>query len=81
MLVVEILSDGTSRRDHVQKRTFYVEVGIPEYWIVDGANRTVRVVQPRADDTVTSDMLTWRPAGVAESLVIDVRALFHDALD
>ena len=35
ILVVEVLSGATRRRDHLQKRDFYMDAGIPEYWIVN----------------------------------------------
>src|SRR5688572_6900462 len=46
ILIVEIASDSTRRRDNVYKRGAYIAVGIPEYWIVDGDTRTIRVVRP-----------------------------------
>ena len=80
ILVVEILSGTTRRRDLGPKRAFYVEEGIPEYWVVDRLERTVRVVRPGHDDAVEAGTLTWHPAGAAEPLVIDLPALFREAL-
>lgn len=34
-LVVEIVSPGSARMDHVVKRAEYAEAGIPHYWIID----------------------------------------------
>src|SRR5262245_26303406 len=34
-LIVEVLSGSTRRRDLGPKREYYLEVGVPEYWIVD----------------------------------------------
>jgi Uma2 family endonuclease len=34
-LVVEIVSPGSTRTDHVYKRSEYADAGIPHYWIVD----------------------------------------------
>ena len=39
-LLVEIVSPGQSRRDRVLKLNLYVAAGVPEYWIVDGEERT-----------------------------------------
>ena len=80
MLVVEILSDTTRRRDHLQKRHLYLDLGVPEYWIVDGEERTIRVVRPDEPDITQSESLTWHPEGASEPLVLDVRALFREAL-
>ncbi len=79
-LVVEVLSQITRRRDHEQKRDFYVRVGVPEYWIVDRWARTIRVITADAEDLVADAMLVWQPDGAAEALVIDVRAYFLEAL-
>ena len=76
VLLVEVLSPTTRRRDLVQKRDFYMDVGIPEYWIVDGEARTVRVVRPGTADHVATDVLTWTPERAAEPLVIEMRELF-----
>jgi Uma2 family endonuclease len=35
LLVVEIVSPGSRRTDHVIKRGEYADAGIPHYWIVD----------------------------------------------
>ncbi|MGH3697088.1 MAG: Uma2 family endonuclease [Pseudonocardiaceae bacterium] len=35
LVVVEIVSPGSHRTDHVAKRSEYADAGIPHYWIVD----------------------------------------------
>lgn len=35
MLVVEIVSRGSTRHDRVTKRAVYADAGIPHYWLVD----------------------------------------------
>lgn len=35
LVVVEIVSPGSRRTDHVAKRSEYADAGIPHYWIVD----------------------------------------------
>ena len=42
-LVVEILSPSSIYEDRYRKKTLYERFGIPEYWIVDQANRTIEV--------------------------------------
>lgn len=43
-LVVEIASPGTAAYDRRDKQDAYAQSGIPEYWWVDPANRTVEVL-------------------------------------
>lgn len=80
ILVVEILSNATRRRDHVQKRDLYLDAGVPEYWIVDGQRRDICVVKPAQLDLVASELLTWQPLNAPEPLVIDVQVFFREAL-
>jgi Uma2 family endonuclease len=80
ILVVEILSPTTRRRDHLEKRRLYVRSGIPEYWIVDEEDRMIRVIRPDRADVVAKAKLVWRPAGVKRGLSVDVRGLFQEAL-
>ncbi len=80
ILVVEVTSATTRRRDRVEKRELYLRAGIPEYWIVDRERRSIRVVRPGADDVETSAVLEWRPLGETEPLTLDVAELFRAAL-
>jgi Uma2 family endonuclease len=80
ILIVEIVSSTTRRRDHLQKRALYVDAGIPEYWIVDGYERTVRVVRPGEDDNLIRESLTWHPTAASDALTIDLPTFFRDAL-
>jgi Uma2 family endonuclease len=50
LLVIEVLSETTRRRDRVEKRALYRDLHIPDYWIVDGERRIVRVAPSGADD-------------------------------
>ena len=45
ILVVEVLSGSTRRRDNAQKREFYLDAGVEEYWIIDPDRASVRVVR------------------------------------
>jgi Uma2 family endonuclease len=76
ILVVEILSSTTRRRDNVQKRDFYQEIGVPEYWIVDIDERRVRVVKPGSEDVVETEALVWTPRSELPSVVISLADLF-----
>jgi len=62
LLVIEILSPTTRRRDLDLKRRAYLRLGIPEYWVVDRFDRRVLVWRPSADEAaVRTDTVTWRP--------------------
>ena len=76
ILVVEIASDSTRRRDRMFKRSLYVDARIEQYWIVDGEDRTVRIVRPGADDVTVRESLQWHPAGVAAPLVVSLADIF-----
>ena len=80
LLVVEVLSRTTQRRDHEQKRAYYLRNGVPEYWIVDGENRTILVIKPGIDDVLTDSQVVWHPRGAEEPFVLDVAAYFREAL-
>jgi len=43
VLVVEILSESTRRRDILKKLDLYMCSGVNEYWIVNPANREITV--------------------------------------
>ena len=76
ILVVEAASPSTRRRDRLQKRELYNELGIPEYWIVDGLDRSVRIVRAGQADVVATETLTWQPAGVEAPLAIALVDVF-----
>lgn len=42
-LVVEVISQGSWKRDRVEKKALYEQVGIAEYWIIDPESRSVEV--------------------------------------
>lgn len=81
LLIVETASRSTRRRDRGKKREFYLDLGVPDYWIVDRETRSIQVVRPGVDDVMEHERASWHPAGVEEPLVIDVKRLFREALD
>lgn len=67
-LLIEIVSAGHAERDRIVKHELYARNGVPEYWIVDGATRTIeRLVLGGTgyapggyygiDDTIATDLL------------------------
>lgn len=82
ILVVEVLSPSTRRRDREYKPPFYLdEVGVPEYWIVDGDAREISVLRAGAETRVSRDRLIWSPPGVEAKLDIDLVEVFGSFLD
>jgi Uma2 family endonuclease len=76
-LVVEVISYSSKRTDRLQKRRLYQEEGVPEYWIVDPAERRVERWTPADQEPdVLIERLGWRPAADAPALEIDLVALF-----
>lgn len=78
-LVVEVVSTSTRARDVNAKRSLYLDAGIAEYWIVDGSTRTIRVVHKESDEVATA-RLRWHPAGATEPTILEIAALFREAL-
>ena len=77
MLVVEILSESTRRRDLDQKRNYYLnDVRVPEYWAVDPRQRTVTIARPGRPDRIVDQLFTWHPADAAAPLEIRMEDLF-----
>lgn len=77
ILVVEVLSPETRRRDLGPKREFYTEERrVADYWIVDEDRRTITVVRPDEPHVVVSDRFEWSPAGARVSLPIDLVDVF-----
>lgn len=76
VLVVEIASPYTRRRDRKEKKQLYLESGIAEYWIVDGEAREISVIRAGHPDQTLADRLTWSPRGAAASLTFHVATIF-----
>ena len=78
-LVIEVLSPSTTKRDRVLKSSSYLRFGVPEYWIVDPAERTIEVM--RAGQTKFDTLRVYTEGTSAESptfpgLLIDVSSIF-----
>ena len=56
LLVVEVLSRSTRRRDRGEKRDIYAELGVPHYWLVDPDRHTASVL--RLTDDGYEEVLT-----------------------
>ena len=75
LLVVEVLSPFTRRRDLVEKREYYLDAGAAEYWVLDGEHRELRVIRRGVEDVLIRDVLVW-PAVPAEPLTLELAELF-----
>jgi Uma2 family endonuclease len=76
LLVVEILSEYTRRRDFNEKKRLYLDAGVEQYWVVDPETRVITVDTP--DSTrIESHRLTWTPRGATSSLVLEVADVFR----
>jgi Uma2 family endonuclease len=77
ILIVEILSGSTRRRDRMQKRDLYMEAGVDEYWIVDPEEMKITSIRGDRTDLTTIDTFAWDAPGATAPLSIDVVALFR----
>jgi Uma2 family endonuclease len=79
VLIVEVLSPSTAKRDRGIKREFYQRVGVPEYWIVDLDARLIERWTP-ADQRpeILRKRLTWTDPVTGAELVLDVERYFAD---
>jgi Uma2 family endonuclease len=76
LLVVEVRSDSTYRRDIGKKREAYQRVRIPEYWVIDPEARRALVWTPEADEPmIVADALRWHPRVELEPLVIPLASI------
>jgi len=77
LLTIEVLSPTTARYDRYTKRRLYQEVGIPFYWIVDPDEKLIEVWTPEDQfPTVERERVRWKPEGVSEEFVLDLKELF-----
>ena len=81
LLAVEVESPGNPLFDYHTKRELYLRSCVPEYWVVNAEARIVsrwRTVDDPGE--VFSERLTWHPVGMPVPLVLELPALFEDAL-
>jgi len=77
ILAAEVISPSSIRTDRVTKREYYMDVGVPDYLILDiGARIFERWTQGRNTPEILRDRLVWNPAGVSQPLVISVPEYF-----
>ena len=67
-LVVEVISPSSTRRDRQEKSAKYLRFMVPEYWLVNPAERSIEVRVWREDHWAVHSLA--RDTGKAESLVL-----------
>ena len=78
LLVIEVLSPTTARRDRTVKRALYQRHGVPEYWIVDTERRVIERWRPRdVVPEILATSIAWRIGASGSALVIDLPAFFR----
>ena len=76
ILIVEIASPYTRKRDRIQKRSLYVDAGVEEYWMVDPEENTIASIRAGRADVVSRDQLVWAPTGAKTALTLDIASIF-----
>ena len=76
ILIVEILSPGTRKRDQVKKRSLYINAGVAEYWMIEPERRTITAVRMGYEDVVSRETMRWSPDGAAAELTFAVARVF-----
>ena len=76
ILIVEIVSGSTRRRDHGPKRDLYMDAGVAEYWIIDPERRTITRVRRDLGDDIVRDQLIWTPPNADASVNVELSEVF-----
>ena len=86
LVILEVLSKSTRKRDAQTKRRLFERTGVREYWLVDPELDTVHVFRPTAEGRlVRVEEFTAEDGGTLTTPLlpgcgIDVRALFRPTL-
>lgn len=78
LLVIEISSPTTRRRDHEQKKSFYMGAAVGEYWIVDPESRSITVVRRGERDRVETERVDWQPRNSQTALAVSIDDVFGE---
>ena len=77
LLVVEILSNSTTKRDRHRKRPAYLANGVVEVWLIDRATRTIeRWTAASEFPAVFLGSITWSPDPGLPPMVVTEAELF-----
>lgn len=79
VLIAEVLSPSTAKRDRGIKRELYQRVGVPEYWIVDLDARLIERWTPSDErPEILREQVTWTDPVSGAKLVLDVARYFAE---
>jgi len=82
LLAVEVISPSSIRTDRVTKREYYLDVGVPDYFIIDVDARIVERWSPERDTPVVlRDQLIWHAAGAEQPLTVSLPEFFDRIID
>jgi Uma2 family endonuclease len=82
VLVVEVLSPSTRKRDRHHKRPAYLAHGVGEVWVVDHERRQVeRWTAASEFPVVITDRIEWSPSAGVEPLVFELTELFGASVE
>jgi Uma2 family endonuclease len=81
VLIVEVFSPSTRRRDQLQKRSLYMDAGIDEYWMIDPEREWITVVRPGRDDQTVRDQVLWEPRSGVPPLAVRLSVVFGETLE
>jgi Uma2 family endonuclease len=77
VLVVEVLSKSTAKRDRYRKRPAYLAHGVQEMWVVSEAARTVERWTAASEFPETfGESITWAPDDPKPAFVVTAVELF-----
>ncbi len=73
-LVVEVLSPSTAKRDRGYKKNAYESAGVPEYWLVNPADRSVEVYRLAEGHYVLDNVYSIFPDWMLETMTEEEKA-------
>ena len=73
-LVVEVLSPSTAKDDRTRKKEVYEACGVPEYWLVSPADKSIEVYLLESGKYILHDVYTVRPDWVLKQMTDEERA-------
>ena len=70
-LTLEIISDGTARKDFVRKMNLYMNTGVQEYWVVDPSCKSILIYCYRDAKQIDTCIYNAEEGAIAESFLFE----------